>query len=532
MLAAALLVYGLAHRRGILSPYAINDDVRQQVYWMEQWRDRDLYRDHLPTAYARHYVPWGVQAVYRAAAPWISPVQFSKLLGAILFTATSGLLFLLAAALVDELAGVLTVCVSFQFAFFLGAISGGLSRGFVPPLMLLHLLLLARGDALRGGVVVMVQPLFNPYLFLTCLTTHGLFLLQGLLPQPPWRPAPRSAPAARLRHLSRLLLPPAAGLLLLLVQHRLLQNPLFGTLVSKAGMIGQPEYGAAGRYEILPQPSVFFELLRPLVQDPPGGLRGITAAAVGLALVAACMASGWNGPRLRRHLARLAPLACLPAAALALYGLARLMLLDLFLPSRYLEYPLAILYCLAVGLGLRAAAAAEGVKKRLKLLIPILVLLGALRLEGVALTDYGALAPLYRFFHATPAGCTVAGHPELMDSLMTFGRRKAFVSYELSHPWAVDYWRIIKGWTEELFEAYYAERPEALRNFCRKHGIAYFVVREEDFAVAPARAVYFEPFGARIAAWKRERSTFAALDATVFRPVFRHRGIRVLTPLE
>ena len=40
-LLAATFVYGVGHFTALTNPYVIDDDVRQQVYWMQQWRDPD-----------------------------------------------------------------------------------------------------------------------------------------------------------------------------------------------------------------------------------------------------------------------------------------------------------------------------------------------------------------------------------------------------------------------------------------------------------------------------------------------------------
>jgi hypothetical protein len=51
-------VFVLAHLRALATPFVINDDVRQQIYWMQQWQDPALFRGDFLTDYARAYVPW------------------------------------------------------------------------------------------------------------------------------------------------------------------------------------------------------------------------------------------------------------------------------------------------------------------------------------------------------------------------------------------------------------------------------------------------------------------------------------------
>ena len=75
---SATAVYVFAHWDALSNPCVIHDDVRQQIFWMQKWQDSALYQDDPLARYAANYVPWGVQAIYRGAAYFINPVQFTK----------------------------------------------------------------------------------------------------------------------------------------------------------------------------------------------------------------------------------------------------------------------------------------------------------------------------------------------------------------------------------------------------------------------------------------------------------------------
>ncbi|MGB7910652.1 MAG: hypothetical protein WCF59_00340, partial [Desulfobaccales bacterium] len=79
------VVFFLAHLKAWSSPYVINDDVRQQIFWMQQWLDPQLFRGDLLAEYARRYVPWGVQGLYWLATWVTDPISFSKFLPGLLF---------------------------------------------------------------------------------------------------------------------------------------------------------------------------------------------------------------------------------------------------------------------------------------------------------------------------------------------------------------------------------------------------------------------------------------------------------------
>jgi hypothetical protein len=219
-------------------------------------------------------------------------------------------------------------------------------------------------------------------------------------------------------------------------------------------------------------------------------------------------------------------------ASFCLHLLARLLLMKLFVPSRYVEYSLPLFYCVSSGVILAAAIETAGMKRTAPLLAALLLVLGAVRLEGVGLFDYREQASLYRFLATTPVASVVAGHPEAMDNVPTFARRKVFVSYELSHTWYKRYWATLRRRTDDLFRAYYAADHHTVQRFFERYGIGYMVVRDRDFL--PERitsgCAYFQPFGDRIREAATNRNRFAVLDTECFPPVFQQGRIRVIVP--
>jgi hypothetical protein len=221
----------------------------------------------------------------------------------------------------------------------------------------------------------------------------------------------------------------------------------------------------------------------------------------------------------------------LMAASFTLYILAFSIPLKLFIPGRYVEYSLTLFYCLAFALCLRIVIDSLNMTRFVfPALFLFLALLGAVRLHNVDLYDYSADAGLYRFLSTTPLDVTIAGPPEVMDNVLTFSRRKAFVTYELSHTWIEPYWSVIKQRSFDFFSAYYSDDAEQIRTFCKRNGIGYIVVREEDFSGEKLKKgkVYFEPFGSFISEITLNRSRFALLDDGIFPAVFRTEGFRVV----
>lgn len=528
----------IAHWPAFQNPFVINDDVRQQIYWMEKWRDPELFSGDLLSRYAQSYVPWGVQAIYYLGSFWMSPVQFSKVVTAALFLITTGLLFMLGTRLRDARLGLMTVLVSFFFPGFLDALSGGLSRSFVFPLLLAHLILLADGRIACAAGVILFQSFLNPYVFLLCLTTQAVWMARTL-----WRSRSGRGRVESCATIILANLPAMVGMGLIWLRYVVLKSPEFGEVVTWQNVLDKVELTDLGRYPVVPVPSILHELARPWRFFFPFDELGSFAGWSGLCLFAAVLAAllliaaRTAGPESidprRTDLAKLLVFSDLLLASVLLYGIAYLFLMRLFLPSRYLEYSLVVFYCVLLAFFLdRVGRALDPGARHLRILMVIATLLGGARNYHVSLVDCSQEAPLYRFLRTTPKNALVAGHPNLMDNVVTFARRKALVTYELSHPWYTRYWDLLRERTSDLFQAYYSQDPSEVRQICQRHRIDYLVVREEDFSSKRLSCgpVYFEPFNRlirqRIGAGRR----FVVLDRKRFPPTFECNGIRVLEP--
>jgi len=159
--------------------------------------------------------------------------------------------------------------------------------------------------------------------------------------------------------------------------------------------------------------------------------------------------------------------------------------LKLFVPDRYLIYTLNLFYCLFLALALHAVLRVERWPRHLAILALVAVAgLGVWRLGGVGLKDYSAYRALYSALASTPKDALIAGHPNLMDSIPTFARRRAFATYELAHPWSKNYWAKLSPRLHDFFEAYYAADPQVVVDFCRKYGIAFLIVDDRHFSPA------------------------------------------------
>jgi len=557
------VLFLLAHGQALFDPWVVNDDTRQQVFWMQHWQDPELYQGDWLADYARRYVTWGVQAVYRAASVLVPPLQFSKLLAGLEFIALGGLLFALGRGSGGRAAGWAVLCLYWLSPFFLHTISGGLARSFGAPLMVLFWLSwqqgrIPPGDAphplARLGLLasLLLLGLFLPYIYALCALALGLGWLVS-------RTRAVAAPPAPWKWWDYAVVLVSA--LPVLLYNQELAGSGFGPMATAAQMQADPVFGPLGRFPIMPVPSLLFELVaRPLERllpfrewGPAGGLAA--GACLALLIWKGAQAVDW-----RLLARRLQPLFFLLAASLALYFAARLLLLALFIPSRYLEYTSNLAY-VAVGGILAGAFLRRWLSRPWMAACAVLLCLAAagVRLHGEALHDYGADAPLYQAVRQTPKDALYAGHPYAMDNVLTFGRRSVLASYELAHPWSRGLWTRLQPRLEAMLETYYARDPETVERFCQTWNVDYIVVDEAhfsrafllpqrqlvpvcqapmpetahavckalglDFTVtvwhgkrsdAPGDHPMFEPYGSRLARLARPPGEFALLDRETF----------------
>ena len=192
--------------------------------------------------------------------------------------------------------------------------------------------------------------------------------------------------------------------------------------------------------------------------------------------------------------------------------------LALFVPDRYVTYTINLLYALGLAVCLRFAAAPFLERRRNAVWLLLLAVgLGAWRLSDDGLYDYRAEAPLYAAVRALPTDARLAGNPEVMDNVLTFGERNVLATFELAHPWSVGYWRQFAPRLADTVAAYYAKDARTVIAVAKRDGITHFVVREGDFRPEALRqGPLFAPYNARIRELAAAPGDFALLDGTQF----------------
>lgn len=496
---------------GLFHHFVINDDARQQLYWMQRWLDPALYPQDVLGDYARCYVPWGVQGLYRAGALFLNPLDFSKWVAVALLTFQGTFVFLLARRLADEATAVLALGLFWLMPCFMENISGGLARAFAAPLLTLFLYALAARRRWLAHAALLGQALFIPYILPICLGAACLHFAA-------WRVRLVEAEPV-LRRVPDVLLSVLALGLAVAWQAQMAQAG-FGPLPWAAEMAGRPEFGPKGRFAMLPVPSLMHELVvRPLGSLAPFREAGPWAGAAALCILMPAVGLGlWrSGLGGLRRLG--AGLGFAALSSLCLYVAARLLLLKLFIPSRYLEYTVNVLYLVALAV-LLGPLLLSVVQRRGRCfgaaLLALAMVGGAARQHGYELYDYSGGQALYAAVGQLPKDARLGGHPALMDTVLTFGQRNVHASFELAHPWSQGYWRQVGPRLEGMLRAYYAADFEDARRYCQQAGIDFLVVDRRHFTREfMTRGALFEPLDNLVRQRSDDPAPFALLSDTV-----------------
>ncbi len=492
-----------AYYPSIVNHYVVADDLRITSYWVEQFRDHELFSNDLLTDYAKFHEPWGFYMLYYFV-PWImDPILFGNILTVILLAVCAVYLYKLGKELNGTFAGLITSVTFLVTPLYVGRMAGGMPRSFGYPLLIMFLYYFIKKEYFPTIVILILQCLYYPMIFLISIITYALAFLKF-----DWK-SKKFIDLSSAKLKSFVIAVVACGILLA-AKYIFVQNPYFAKPVTLKEMINQPEYyTGVGRWYLLPIEPVIGVVEENVVYSNniytafmqqaakihwgtlPFKARGILFIAL-VYLLIEVMRKKVKFPR---------EFVLIMISSIFLYELAVYLLLKLYWPSKYLRYS-ASLIGLLVFTSVIAAVINYLRPKWLKLLVQAGVL--ALLLFHLSF-DYGKYfinetqnRPLYDYLSTLPKSALIAAHPEVADNIPLFSKRKVLVSYETSNPLYKKYWDEIKERTYNFFNAYYSDNPAVVYVFLEKYNIDYLVVKKEHFTEGYVNTgnFYFYPFNA------------------------------------
>lgn len=462
------------------SPYMVQDDARQHVFWMWRFIDPSLFPNDLIADYFQSVAPWAYTLLYRALISLgLTPFLLSKLIPPVLALITTGLVYRLSLLLLPiPFVGALAALLTNQLVWSHDDLASASPRAFMLPIFLAFLQVLLQRQIGWSLVLIVLQGLFYPqYIFVF----SGLLVLQ-LVRWQDGRPRWNSERKAWILSVSGLV---TAFIVLLPFA---LSTSEYGPVITRQEALQLAEFYPNGR-------SVFFN------EDPLAfwinGMRSglfptFKPPIMGVGLLLPLLLRFPRRFPLVQRLRNMGLLVQLPAVAIALFFAAHLLLFRLHLPSRYSAYTLRFTLILAAActLGILLDAALRGLQAHRGLwrwgaiaLISVITLAYPLYLPPFPNANYtqGRLPEIYRFLAEQPKDIRVAALSRDADPIPTFSRRSVVVSREFTIPYHVGYSNQIRQRVIDLMEAQYSRLPYALEEAIRTYGITYWLIDENSF---------------------------------------------------
>ncbi len=494
----AAIYGGLMLQQGFASPYAIQDDARQHVFWMQRFQDPALFPRDLIADYFQAVAPAGYTTLYRtAAALGIDPLLFCKILPLPLMVMIGGLGYGIGAQLLPlPIAGFASSVLLSQSVALTDSVASGTPRAFLYPLFAAFLYGRLRRSAWICWLALILQGLFYPQLVLICGGTLALGLLD-------WKTGRFGAVTLTAdRQLRWLCGGGLVAAVLAMLPYALLKHG-FGPVISAEEARQLPEFLPKGR-------SSFFN-----DQSPEKfWFRGRAGLNLSAALTPATnllgfglIRSRWRGwpwsksPLLQSLSSETPVLGQLLLASAGCFVAAHALLFKLHLPSRYSGHSLRLVLSCTAGVvlvlvlerlwvGLRSAQISGQSLRRWGGAILLSSLIGLLLLYPLTVKRFPASAyfrpgseALIDFLRLQPKESLVASLMADTAFIPSLAQRSVLVSPEYAIPYHLGYYRAFRARAADLVEAQFSPDPAVVRRFIDRYGVTLWLVDGDSFSL-------------------------------------------------
>lgn len=474
----SLTVALIVERRVFTDPYAINDDVRNQIYWMAQIMQPSLFDNDYIAAYFTQplLISPVLFGIYHLAKPWASPLVLSQFLPFLLVLLATGFLFQYARTYKNT-AYAFWTCFAFNCSIWIFKnMAGGLSRAFIYPLLFLFLWQLNRKSWVWVTISLILCALIYPPAFFLSLVLLLIETVVHFGKDADFRP----------RMLSFLTsLGASLGLLFWRTSSAAESHALFGNLSTNQSTDGLRDFYIGGRIvlfpwgnfsEIWPFP---FKMLGQLLERMPHLYILIpTVAFLGLIwLYNRTLKPKWGALLIPKSIWRLL------ISSSILYVLAWIFLFYFYVPERYFQYTLPLIPAFMFGAILyQLQQRFRASKKWLPISFAALCLIvTSFFWRADLMNPKPTEKDLFNFLKTTPETTMIAATPGLASNIPLYAYRSVFISNEAYIPFHQKYFRNIKGRLKAFLSAYYATNPKVLADFAQKQHVDYMVTQSIDF---------------------------------------------------
>jgi hypothetical protein len=474
------------------SSYAIQDDARQHIFWMQRFVDPDLFSQDLIADYFQSVAPNGFIYLYKILnLIGIEPILTSKILPLILGAIATIFCFRVCLEIFPiPLAGFLAALLLNQNLWLVDDLSSATPRAFFYPLFLGFIYYLLKEKLIPCLIFIILEGLFYPHLVLISIF---LILIRFFhLGSKTRFSLPLNKPL--LLYLIYL----ATAIIILLIYS--LQLGEFGEVISLKDAKNLPEFGTQGRTAFFIANPVSFWLCAQRSGFFPREWQYVLLCSFGI-LLPLLRLSPSKFPLVRQIKPEIIILIQILVASLILFLLAHLFLFKLHLPSRYSQHSfriiLAITDSILITLVLerfvnwlnRKTNLLSGSKNFLGQILIIIVLVFCLVYPSYAASKYpyrlgyvtGESVNLYQFLQQQPKNYLVASLSQEANLIPSFAKRSVLVAEEYAIPYHVKYYQQIRQRVKDLIKAQYSQNLEEIKIFMAKYDINLWLIDKNAF---------------------------------------------------
>ena len=498
------VLYGfLFWRIALNGEYAIQEDARQHIFWMQRFVDPGLFPNDLIADYFQSIAPDGYKALYYGATKLgLSPLLFSKIIPPFLGVIVTLYGFYLCFAIIPNPA------VSFAFTLMLNQsiwmlpdIGSGTARAFAMPLLLAFLYYRTQANRLAIVIVILLQGLFYP---------HLVFLSVGTLVFGLWNWQTDSVALQWSNDRNNYLLcglGTIAGVLILLPF--VLSTSTYSPVITAAEARVSAEFLPGGRHAFfVADPWVMWIAGRggifPTNFNPFFICTGFLLPfilwlrsqgdASHTVLKCAGTRLAWFGTITPQSIVLLQFL----ASSLGLFCASSLLLFKLHNPNRYTHSSIRIVLTLSAAIVLIGLLQIlnewiterfpQSLGRSFVLTIASTMVWGILVFYPATLNDFLDVqyeksnhGALYQYLQQQPKDIKIASLAVESGNISTFAARSVLVSPEHSIAYHQGYYRQIKTRIQDLIEAQYTEQRSVLKAVIEKYHITFWLLDNKSF---------------------------------------------------
>lgn len=494
--------------------YAISDDARTYVGWLQDYVEQGLFSGNYISEYIHDISPMGFRALYWVMAQvGVNPVALAKVVPLVVAVIASAYCFALTMQfLPSPRAAFLSTALLNAAIWRFNDVISGTPRAFLLPLLLAFLYYLVRRSVLGVVMVTGLAGLFYPQLLVLIggLLVIRLVRWEGL--------RPRLTPD----RLQWVISASALGVAALITLRYAVAVSEHGPVVTRAEAKKMPEFQPGGRTEFFGLSFTETYLFRKRSGLVPSLPR---VHVLGALLLPALLLWVGHFPLARKVRPQAKILLELLVVSLGAWALAHLLLYRLYLPGRHMENSATVFISVTAGIAfaiiidalirearnrpgrpwpLRGAAASAAALLCLGIALYPIITRVVIRDESLSSNSYvfGQEERLYQFLDGQPKNSLVASVSEEANNIPTFAKQPVLVAREFAVTYEVGYYRRFRQRVEAVLRAQYADDLTPARNLVRDHGVDFFVIDRKAFsqgyfdepklswlrAYAPARA--------------------------------------------